>query len=64
MIPVLHSAIHSQTSSGELGDFWDSGRLRCLQSKIDTTISRVNVLLALPSIGVCGLWYGCHEYFL
>ena len=41
MIPVLHSTIHSQTSSGELGDFWDSGRLRSLQSKVDTTISRV-----------------------
>ena len=27
-----------QRSSGELGDVWDSGRLRCLHGKINTTI--------------------------
>ena len=33
------SQSQSQTSSGELGDVGDGGRLRCLHGKVDTTIS-------------------------
>ena len=31
----------SQTSSGELGHVGDGGKLRCLHSKVDTTVSCV-----------------------
>ena len=33
----------SQTSSGELGDVGDSGRLRCLHGKVDSTISSCTI---------------------
>ena len=35
---TIISAFH-RPSVGELGDVWDSGRLKCLHGDVDTTIS-------------------------
>ena len=46
----------SQTSSGELGDVGDGGRLRCLHGKADTTISCVCTSVGSTQFSGCMIY--------
>ena len=65
------SVFHSLSVKIHLGNWergvGDSGRLRCLHGKVDTTIScmcYILVVLVPPNFWVCGLWPWCYDCHL